>query len=75
MIIRAIYTAMKRAGVEINSHESDMYVPVNEVTQSIVDQYDYKCNVSRFISEIDGKPWFDIPFSYKPFWDTKTINR
>ena len=71
MVIRAIYRAMKKAGVEISSHESDMCVPVNITTQAIIDNYDYKCNVSTFINETDGKQWFDIPFSYRPFWDKK----
>jgi len=25
--------------------------------------------VTRFTNNIDGKPWYDVPFAYMPFWD------
>jgi hypothetical protein len=67
--IMTIYEEMKAAGVEIDNHESDMYVPNNETTRKIVEEYEYKCNVTTFKSAIDGTPWLDIPFSFDPWWD------
>ncbi len=64
----SIYTEMKAAGVEIDNHCSDMYVPDNATTREIVKGYEYKCNVIRFISDIDGTPWLNIPFAYDPWW-------
>ena len=68
----SLYDRMKAAGVEIDHHESDLYVPVNQTTEAIIAQYRFKSNVTRFISQIDRKPWFDIPFAYQPYWDEKT---
>lgn len=68
-----IYEEMKNAGVEISHHESDLYVPVNETTTEIVSRYEFKDNVTRFISQIDKKPWYDIPFAFNPFWDVKPL--
>jgi hypothetical protein len=64
----SIYEQMKATGVEIGSHESDLYVPVTEETTAIVNAYEFKGNVTRFTSQIDKKPWYDIPFAYEPHW-------
>lgn len=66
----SIYEQMKAAGVEIASHETDLYVPVTEETTAIVNAYEFKTNVTRFISNIEPHvPWYDIPFAYEPGWD------
>ena len=66
--INDIYKAMKDAKVEIDNHCSDLYVPVNEKTRAIVNEYQYKCNVTMFTNQIDGKPWYDVPFAYEPYY-------
>jgi hypothetical protein len=71
----SIYDEMKRHGVEIDNHESDLYVPVNKVTELIVGAYPFKCNVKKFKSNVDGKMWYDIPFAFEPFWAAKTANK
>lgn len=65
----SIYEEMKAAGVEIGHHESDLYVPVNDITRKIVREYKYRANVTIFTCQIDKKPWYDIPFAYLPFWE------
>ena len=64
-----IYEAIKAAGVETDHHEADLYAPVNEITEKLVAEYEFKRNVTRFRCAIDGKMWFDIPFAYTPFWE------
>lgn len=69
-----IYDQMKAAGVQIDSHESDLYVPVNEQTTSILmSNIGLKGRLSsmKFVSQIDGKVWYDIPFAYQPWWDAR----
>ena len=66
-----IYDQMLAAGVQINNHESDLYVPVTPETTAIVNGYEFKSNVTRFTSNIDKKQWYDIPFAYSPFWQNK----
>ncbi len=67
----SIYEDMKALGVEIDNHESDLYVPVTEETTAIVKAYEFKTNVTRFTNQIDHKPWYDIPFAYKPYWTAR----
>lgn len=61
----SILDQFKYIGIEIDNHCSDLYVPVNKTTTKIIDSYEYKCNVTTFISQIDGKPWYEIPFAYE----------
>lgn len=70
----SIYKEMKAAGVEMSSHESDLYVPVNLVTAALVTAYEHKNNVTTFTSNIDGNRWYDIPFAYDPYWESKGFN-
>ncbi len=67
----SIYEQMKQAKVQIDHHASDLYVPVNEITRLILETYEYRCNVTTFISNTDKKLWYDIPFAYTPFWERK----
>lgn len=70
----SIYTQMVEAGVEIDNHESDLYVPRNETTIALLRQYEFKQNCSYFINQINGDTWIDIPFAYDPWWDEKGMS-
>jgi len=54
-------------GNEIDHHQSDLYLKVNEVSKELVNSYEFKNVVKRFRST-DQSEWFDIPFAYSPFW-------
>jgi len=64
----SIYEQMKAAGVAIDNHATDLYVPVNNTTTAILKGYKYRSNVVTFVSQIDGALWYDIPFAYDPEW-------
>ena len=65
---KSIYQQMVEIGVSIDHHESDLYVPVTQKTQAIINDYEFKSNVQRFLGT-DGHAWFDIPFAFDPFWE------
>ncbi len=54
---------------EISSHESDLYLKCTPVSENLVDGYEFKQNVRKFSSNIDGSMWFDIPFANDLYWD------
>jgi len=65
-----IYQDMKAAGVEIDHHESDLYVKDCKAARDILAKHDKQVdgwNVQPFNSEIDGARWLDIPFQYEPW--------
>lgn len=66
-----IYEEMKAAGVKIASHETDLYVPVNDITSAIVGRYEHKTIVTTFRNQVEGGEWYDIPFAYLPAWEAK----
>lgn len=66
-----IFEQVKAAGIPYDSHETDLYIPVNEETRALLAGYKFKSNVTSFVSQIDGKRWFDIPFAYLPAWESK----
>lgn len=66
-----IYEELKKAGVPTGHNESDLHAKVTPESAAIVAGYEHMAMVSRFTSQIDGEPWYDIPFAYQPFWDAK----
>lgn len=56
-------------GIPYEHHESDLYIPFTKETEKLV--RNYNVSAERFISQIDGKVWFDIPFVYEPYWEKK----
>lgn len=59
-------------GIEINSHYSDLYVPVSEAVRAICDAYGKTGALrSAFRDNITGQLCYDIPFAYQPYWDDK----
>lgn len=73
----SLYQRMKAAGVDLSSHESDLYVESTETSRAILADFPLqKSNAMGFRNQIDGKAWIDIPFAYDPFWNRKpTVKR
>jgi hypothetical protein len=67
------------AGIPVESHCSDLYIPVNEITRKLVAEYAAAggTRAETFTSNIDGKRWYDVPFAYSPYWEevAKKANR
>ena len=64
-----IYKAVIAAGIPHDSHESDLYIPVNANTRAILETHPHRSNVTVFRSQIDGQLWFDVPFAFSPWWE------
>ena len=64
----SIYEEMVKAGVKIDSWQSDMYVPVNDITKEIISRYQFKKMVTKFRDNIDHVIYYDIPFAYDPHY-------
>ena len=54
---------------EIDHHCSDLYLKVTPESQKLVADYDFAENVTTFRDQIEGKPWYEIPFAYTPYWE------
>ena len=65
----SLYKDLKEAGVPLDSHESDLYAMVTPESQKIIKTSGH--SFTTFISQIDGKRWYDLPFAFIPFWENK----
>lgn len=73
-----LYERLYAAGIEMDSHHSDLYVPVTPESREIIEQAkkDHPTILeSIFVSDVDGKEWFDLPFEYQPYWEQKNRER
>ena len=72
-----IYQELKKAGCSIDSHYSDLYVKRTKQSTEIIERYKRKKDNSRittigsFTSQIDKKIWYELPFRYDPYWESK----
>lgn len=58
--------------LEIDHHESDLYIKAGEVANRLVLEYANR-NVSCVESfrDMAGKRWWDVAFAYDPFWQAQ----
>lgn len=52
---------------ELGNWCSDLHVMKNAISDKFVNEYEFKMNVTKFRSEIDGLIWYDIPFAYTEY--------
>jgi hypothetical protein len=67
--MKPIFEQVKELNIPYDSHATDLYVPVNDATRELIKGYEYRTNVTTFVSQIDKKLWFEIPFAYLPGWN------
>lgn len=58
------YEAVKH--IDHDNHESDLYLLVTPESAELCKEYDKQGSV--FISNVDKRAYFDIPFAYEPWW-------
>lgn len=59
-----IQRELEKANCVIFNHCSDLYTPVTKISEEIIDNFEFKQNVTKFNSEIDGSEYYDIPFCF-----------
>lgn len=71
-MITDIYTAVVQCDIELDHHETDLYIPVNNITKKLINSYVFKCNVTTFINQVTKTLYYEIPFAYSPAWKERT---
>lgn len=66
---KSLYQELRAAGIPTDHHESDLYVLDTPAARALIGKHGKKG--SSFTSQIDGKRWLDVPFTYDPFWEKK----
>jgi len=65
---RSLHQQLLAAGVELDSHESDLYAKVTPESTAILERAGQRPSTFR---NPEGDLWYDIPFAYEPFWKRK----
>lgn len=72
-----LYRRLKKAGCEIASWQSDLYVRATPEAVDIVKRYSeetgIKLGYNGFVSKSDGLRWIEAPFAFEPFWAARTV--
>lgn len=71
----SIYEEAKRRNIPMSQHESDLYLKVTSDSTRLINDYEFKCNVTTFYNTNDGSRWYDIPFAYDPFWNKPFLKK
>lgn len=73
MTPRQTLLSMGMKETEIDNHYSDLYVLKNETSTKFVNELvdDFKRNVTTFVSQIDKKIWYDMPFMYVEYYENR----
>ena len=50
---------------------SDLYLKVTPISTVLIQQYDFKEMVTKFIDNIEHTLWYDIPFANSEWWESK----
>jgi hypothetical protein len=66
----SLYTTLVEAGVKVGNWQSDLYFPVSDVTREILAGFPKEKSIAKtFKSNIDGKPTYEVPFAFDPYWE------
>jgi hypothetical protein len=68
-----LYDRLVAAGCEVDNHESDLYVRDTPEARRVIEGFEvqfYNDGLTqyRFIHQVTGEPWLDLPFMYSPWW-------
>lgn len=65
-----LYETLTAAGIETDSHESDLYFPLTGNSATILSQFPGTSH-SLFKCQRTGLVWVDAAFAFTPFWEAK----
>lgn len=63
---------MKPGEIDVyESSDSDLFLKVTPVSTALIEQYDFKKNVTTFVDAINHELWYEIPFANTDWWETR----
>lgn len=64
-----LYEEVLATGGYIANHESDLYIEINDTNREILKRHPLQSgNKTMFTNQVTGKPCWDVPFAYDPWW-------
>jgi hypothetical protein len=67
-----LFEAVLRDGIPYASHATDLYLPDSPQVRTLLGNYPTsQKNARRFVNQVEGGIWIDVPFAYLPAWEAK----
>ena len=68
--MQTLYERAKAAELDIDNHESDLYLKDTPEAQTIIKDWQKASGLDGCITYFkdEGVQWIDIPFMFDPFW-------
>jgi hypothetical protein len=65
----SIYQQAVNMDIRMDNHCNDLYLIDCKNTQLLIKDNNLvnSVNASRFVSQIDGRYWYEFPFQYEPY--------
>lgn len=72
--MKTLYETLTEAGVETDSHCSDLYFPATPESRAILGRFPVERANATCFTPWDGSQglWFDVPFAFTPYWKAAT---
>lgn len=68
-----IYAECQLRNIPCHNHESDLYIPVTAETTELCKHFGHR--PEKFINQVEGGLWYDVPFAYAPWWEARGVKR
>lgn len=65
----SLYQDCVQRGIPVQSHASDLYIPVTEETRALLKTHGK--TATTFTNQVEGGLWYDVPFAFEPWWEAK----
>ena len=66
-----LYDDAVAAGIQHDSHESDLYLIDGPATRALIWYHGHDATATTFVSNIEPSVlWWDVPFAFVPYWRT-----
>ena len=67
-----LYGDLLAAGVQMDSHESDLYFQDTPESLAILRKYPDSAQIAEPFTKLDGSRWWEVPFAFLPWWERRT---
>lgn len=67
-----LYGDLLAAGVQMDSHKSDLYFQDTPESLAILRKYPDSAHLAEpFTNRLDGSRWWEVPFAFLPWWERR----
>lgn len=70
-----LYQEVKQAGIKHDSYRSDLYILASVEAKRLLKKHEVKPWPSTFVCNVDKRIYYDVPFAFDPYWESRTTKK